>query len=94
MQRAKRTVRSEKKGSGSLFGAGSLPHGHHYPLDGTSNRPQTPEEWEAVRRSVLRGAPYGSEPWQKQTAVAVRLQSLLRPRGRVRQTKDDAREMK
>jgi putative transposase len=57
-------------------------------------RPQTPEEWEAVRRSVLRGFPYGSEPWQKQMAVAVRLQSLLRPRGRLRQTEDDAGEMK
>jgi vacuolar-type H+-ATPase subunit H len=31
---------------------------------------------------------------QKQMAVAVRLQSLLRPRGRLRQTEDDAGEMK
>lgn len=56
----------------------------------TVNRPQTTEELEAVRRSVLRGAPYGSEPWQQQTAVALGLQSSLRSRGRPRQTKDDA----
>jgi hypothetical protein len=28
------------------------------------NCPQTPGEWDAVRRSVLRGAPNGSEPGQ------------------------------
>ena len=49
----------------------------------------TEAELEAVRRSVLRGAPYGSEPWQQQTAVALGLQSSLRSRGRPRQTKDD-----
>jgi glycosyltransferase involved in cell wall biosynthesis len=58
------------------------------------NCPQTPGEWDDVCRPLPRGAPYASEPWQKQTAVALGLQSSLRPHVRPQQTKDNAVEMK
>ncbi len=32
------------------------------------NRPETEAELDALRRSVQRGRPFGSKPWQKQTA--------------------------
>jgi hypothetical protein len=37
-----------------------------------------------LRRSVLRGAPYGDEHWQEQTAKALGLESALRRPGRPR----------
>jgi putative transposase len=46
------------------------------------NRAQTEGELEALRRSVRRGAPFGSEPWQAQAAVALGLESALRRPGR------------
>jgi len=46
------------------------------------NRPQTAAELEAIRRSVARGQPYGDEPWVRQTAGQLGLESTLRPRGR------------
>ena len=46
------------------------------------NRPLTEAELEALRRSVNRGTPYGSERWQKRTATQLDLESTLRPRGR------------
>jgi putative transposase len=42
--------------------------------------PQTEAELEALRRSLQRGAPYGSETWQKTTAKRLGLESTLRPR--------------
>jgi putative transposase len=45
---------------------------------------QTSAEVAALRRSVSRGAPFGSPSWQAQTAEALGLQSTLRPRGRPR----------
>ena len=48
------------------------------------NAPQTPAEVADVRRSISRGAPFGSEGWQRQTAEALGLMSTLRPRGRPR----------
>ena len=48
------------------------------------NRPQTEAELEAVRRSVVRGRPFGSAAWEKQTAVRLGLEYTLRPRGRPR----------
>jgi len=45
-------------------------------------RPETAAELEALRRSVVRGAPYGAPVWQEQTANRLGLQSTLRPRGR------------
>jgi putative transposase len=48
------------------------------------NRPETPEELEALRRSVIRGTPYGGAAWQKRTAARLGLESSLRPRGRLK----------
>lgn len=39
-------------------------------------------ELAALRRSVLRGAPFGEESWQVQTAAALGLESALRRQGR------------
>jgi putative transposase len=44
--------------------------------------PQTDAELESVRRSVVRGAPFGESSWQNRTAKRLDLQSTLRPRGR------------
>ncbi len=48
------------------------------------NRRQTEAELEALRTSVERGAPFGSERWQKRTARRMGLEFTLRPRGRPR----------
>jgi putative transposase len=48
------------------------------------NRAETERELAALRRCVLRGAPYGDEGWQEQTAQALGLESALRPPGRPR----------
>ncbi|MFL5339709.1 MAG: transposase [Gemmataceae bacterium] len=45
-------------------------------------QPQTEAELTALRRSVIRGAPFGEAVWQVQTAAALGLQSALRPLGR------------
>jgi putative transposase len=52
------------------------------------NRPESERELAALRRSVLRGAPYGDELWQQQTARALGLESALRSPGRPRQQKE------
>ena len=46
------------------------------------NTPQTEAELAAIRRSVQRGSPLGSEAWVQSTAHALGLSSTLRPRGR------------
>jgi putative transposase len=46
------------------------------------NAPQTEAELAAIRRSVQRGSPLGSEAWVQATAQALGLTSTLRPRGR------------
>ncbi len=46
------------------------------------NRAESPEELEALRRSLTRGAPFGTETWQARTAAKLDLESTLRPRGR------------
>ncbi len=48
------------------------------------NQAVTPAELTALRRSVNRGTPYGSEEWMIRTASAMGLQGTLRPRGRPR----------
>jgi putative transposase len=48
------------------------------------DRAESPAELAALRRSVVRGAPYGSDRWQKQTALRLSLGATLRPRGRPR----------
>jgi len=50
------------------------------------NEAQTEAELDAIRRSVLRGQPYGSEQWVKETAKQLGLQSTLRSRGRPRKS--------
>jgi putative transposase len=51
--------------------------------------PQTEAELEALRRSVVRGAPFGRVTWQTRTAKRLSLQSTLRARGRPWKTPPD-----
>jgi putative transposase len=51
---------------------------------GFVSQPQTDAELSALRQSVERGVPYGSESWRKQTITELGLESTLRPRGRPR----------
>ena len=44
--------------------------------------PQSEAELEALRRSLVRGAPFGAASWQERTAKRLGLQSTLRARGR------------
>ncbi|HET6250341.1 MAG TPA: transposase [Tepidisphaeraceae bacterium] len=48
------------------------------------NRPESPEELEALRTAVRRSAPFGSPKWVLKTATKLGLESSLRPRGRPR----------
>ena len=48
------------------------------------NGPQTAAELEALRKSVSRGAPYGSEDWRIRIANMLHLEFTLHPRGRPR----------
>ena len=50
------------------------------------NLPLSPAEEEALRRSMARGQPYGSEEWLEATSARLGLESTLRPRGRPRKT--------
>jgi putative transposase len=56
------------------------------------NRPQTEAELEAVRQSVRRGRPFGSEAWVAKTASRLGLETTLRPRGRPRKAVAEARK--
>jgi putative transposase len=46
------------------------------------NGVQTENELTALRRSVVRGVPFGDELWQQKTAIALGLESALRRPGR------------
>ena len=46
------------------------------------NAPQTEAELEALRKSLLRGCPFGAAGWQKKMAARQGLAHTLRPRGR------------
>jgi len=46
--------------------------------------PQTEAELKALRESVARGRPFGTEPWQHDTATRLGLEFSMRPRGRPR----------
>ena len=46
------------------------------------NQPQTEAELEQLRRSVNRGAPYGSADWVQRIATQLGLEASVRPRGR------------
>lgn len=48
------------------------------------NKPQTEAELRALRESISRGRPFGSESWQRRTAKQLGLESSLRARGRPR----------
>jgi putative transposase len=50
------------------------------------NDPDCEIELEAIRRSALRGRPYGSAPWQSKVTRQLGLEHTLRPRGRPRKT--------
>ena len=49
------------------------------------NEPQTEAEREAIRRSVARGQPFGSDAWVQRTAKKLGLESTLRPLHRPKQ---------
>jgi putative transposase len=51
------------------------------------DKPQPAAEVAAIRRSISRGTPYGSEDWVTQSAVRLQLQHTLRSRGRPRKEK-------
>lgn len=48
------------------------------------SQPQTQKELDALRRCVVRGQPYGRQPWVEQTARCLGLEATLRRRGRPR----------
>jgi putative transposase len=48
------------------------------------NSPQTEAELTALRRSVSRGSPFGSETWTRQAIADLGLESTTRPQGRPR----------
>ncbi len=48
------------------------------------NRAETKRELEALRRSVARGQPFGTETWCKRIIKRLGLESTVRPRGRPR----------
>ena len=50
------------------------------------NEPETIAEVEALRRSVSRGRPFGSDAWISRTAKRLGLESTLRSRGRPKRT--------
>jgi putative transposase len=54
------------------------------------NAPQTQAELDALRRSVSRGTPYGSENWVRRTVLKLGLGATLRPRGRPKKKQEDA----
>jgi putative transposase len=51
------------------------------------NGVETAGELAALRQSVKRGAPFGVEPWQQETAKRLDLEHTLRPLGRPRKRK-------
>ena len=53
------------------------------------NRTLTTKEIEAVRASVVRGRPFGSDDWQERTARQLGLESTFHPRGRPRKSTNE-----
>jgi putative transposase len=53
------------------------------------NRAISKKELEALRLSVVRGRPFGDQPWQTRTAKRLRLESTFRPRSRPKKTESD-----
>jgi len=50
----------------------------------TVQQPQSQTELDALRKSVNKGIPYGSDSWVKATAKQLGIESTMRPRGRPR----------
>jgi putative transposase len=53
------------------------------------NQPQSEAELAALRRSLQRNSPFGSDAWTTRTATALGLTSTLRPRGRPKQIEEE-----
>jgi putative transposase len=53
------------------------------------NEPETEIELQALRRSVVRGAPFGSVGWQEETAKHLGLESTLRAPGVIKGDKSN-----
>jgi len=71
------------KGSGqTLLAGGPAPLPEDWVVQ--VNAVETEAELQALRRSVMRGTPYGAAEWQKRTASRLGLQASLRPIGRPR----------
>jgi len=71
------------KGSGeTLLAAGPVPLPARWLEE--VNGVETEAELEALRRSVVRGMPYGEAGWQERTAKRLGLEATLRARGRPR----------
>ena len=51
------------------------------------NEPLSAGDLRRLRHSVSRGRPFGGEPWTRETALRLGLESCLRPRGRPRKEK-------
>ncbi|MBX9791948.1 MAG: transposase [Pirellulales bacterium] len=51
------------------------------------DEPQSDAEQLALRRSIARGTPFGSETWTRMAATRLGLEATLRPRGRPRKAK-------
>jgi putative transposase len=62
--------------------AGPVPRGRKW-LDWV-NEPLSETELDALRQSVARGRPYGTQRWQNRAAADLGLEFTLRPRGRPR----------
>ena len=52
------------------------------------NQPESEPELAALRRSVVRGAPYGDEIWSRRMAERLNLAHTQRPRGRPRKVRE------
>jgi putative transposase len=96
--RANLTPRAEQWRWGSLWhrvhlSGGNLLHDGPVPLPDNwvtyVNRPQMVGELAALRRSVIRGAPFGDPAWQIETAKRLGLEMTLRPRGRPRLSREE-----
>ena len=52
------------------------------------NAPQTQSEIDDMRRSIIRGSPYGSHPWTENVIEQFKLGTTIRPRGRPKKVPD------
>ena len=62
--------------------AGPVDRGRRWLAD--VNQPISDDEQQGLRKSINRGAPWGSPVWQKRIAAQLGIESTLRPRGRPR----------